>query len=195
LSLSKLLVVGLGNPGKKYEKTRHNVGFMAVERVASRYGVGFTSWDAASEYASHAIDSASLFFLKPLTYMNRSGEAVGPFARFYKIPPKNILVVHDDLDLPFGRMKFARGGGSGGHNGIRSIISSLGDKGFPRLKIGIGRPKGPIPVDKYVLSRFDSVEEKALDNLLDTAVDGIVCFIDEGIDSAMNNFNGVVVNS
>jgi len=127
--------------------------------------------------------------LKPLTYMNRSGDAVASVLNFYKIPLDRLLVVHDDLNLPLGSLKFAQGDGPGGHKGIGSIIRSIGSKEFPRLKIGIGRPFSPVPIDKYVLSPFLSEEAPVIDKVLDVSIKGLVYFLEKGIDVAMNEFN------
>ncbi len=129
--------------------------------------------------------------IKPLTFMNRSGEAVRPVFNFYKIPIDNLLVVHDDLDMALGRLKFIKGGGSGGHKGVRSIITHIGNRDFHRLKIGIGRPRGPVPTDKYVLSPFHSEEASIMEKVLDISVKGLVLFMENGIAAAMNKFNGL----
>ncbi len=129
--------------------------------------------------------------IKPLTFMNRSGEAVRPVFNFYKIPIDNLLVVHDDLDMALGRLKFIKGGGSGGHKGVRSIITHIGNRDFHRLKIGIGRPRGPVPTDKYVLSPFHSEEASIMEKVLDISVKGLVFFMENGIAAAMNKFNGL----
>ena len=136
-----------------------------------------------------------VFLLKPMEFMNRSGGPVARIASYYSIAPENILVVHDDLDVPFGRLKFARSGGHGGHNGIRSIIEAMGTRNFPRLKIGIGRPPEGMPAERYVLGRFTPHEEQVINKAVALAVKGIEEFIRNGIDSAMNKFNGLEVAS
>ncbi len=190
--MSRTFLVGLGNPGSKYRGTRHNIGFDVVDFLASRHGLSFDSVKSPAPYeiATGSVLNRKLVLLKPLTYMNRSGDAVAPLVRFYKIPLQDLLVIHDDIDLPLGKIRFVRSGGHGGHNGIRSIIQSLGSRDFPRLKIGIGRPTGPIPVDKYVLSRFDEAERKIVDQVVELCVEAIECFLREGIEAAMNEYNG-----
>ncbi len=186
------LVAGLGNPGTKYELTRHNAGFMVADILASRAGVVFETVhrgpDRAEATFRHGADR--IILLKPLTFMNRSGEAVAKVMNFFKIPLDNLLVIHDDLDMAFGRIKLVRSGGAGGHNGIRSIIASLGSRDFARLKIGIGRPDGPVPVDRYVLSRFSSSESQLMEKVIDAAADAAECVLESGLQEAMNRFNG-----
>ena len=188
-----MLLVGLGNPGPQYRHTRHNVGFAALDRLALQFGLDFVPHKKFPPYESVSgfITGIPAILLKPLTYMNRSGDAVASVLNFYKISLDKLLVVHDDLDLPLGSLKFAQGGGTGGHKGIRSIIGSIGSKEFPRLKIGIGRPFGPVPIDKYVLSPFLSEEAPVTDKILDVSIKGLVCFLEKGIEAAMNEFNGL----
>jgi PTH1 family peptidyl-tRNA hydrolase len=183
------LVVGLGNPGEEYARTRHNAGFWVVERLCHRHGAGrrrrrYRGRYLEVEVAGHA---AILFF--PLTYMNRSGEAVAEAAVSKHIPLENIIVVHDDLDFPFGDVRVKKGGGTGGHKGLESIVASLGATGFNRVRVGIGRPESPgeSPRD-YVLSPFDASEE-ALAAVLDTAADCVEAIISEGVEAAMARFN------
>jgi PTH1 family peptidyl-tRNA hydrolase len=189
---NKILFAGLGNPGRKYLNTRHNIGFMVLDLYAERESFTFseTSKPCAFAFSSKKIKGLHVFLQKPLTYMNRSGEAVSYLARYYKIPFSNVLAVHDDLDISLGCMKFARGGGSGGHKGIRSIMEKTGGAEFPRLKLGIGRPE-KIPAEKYVLSPFKMEEKGIVERLLGVACDGLDCFLEEGIEAAMNNFNGI----
>jgi PTH1 family peptidyl-tRNA hydrolase len=188
-------LVGLGNPGPQYRHTRHNVGFVTLDRLASQFGLDFTPHKKFPPYesASGFITGIPAVLLKPLTYMNRSGEAVASVLNFYKIPLDKLLVVHDDLDLPLGSLKFAQKGGSGGHKGIRSIIGSIGSKEFSRLKIGIGRPFSSVPMDKYVLLPFISEEALMIDKVLDIGIKGLVYFLKKGIESAMNEFNGIKI--
>jgi PTH1 family peptidyl-tRNA hydrolase len=190
-----MLLVGLGNPGPQYRHTRHNVGFAALDRLAFQFGLDFIPHKKFPPYESVSgfITGIPVILLKPLTYMNRSGEAVASVLNFYKIPQEKLMVVHDDLDLPLGSLKFAHGGGSGGHKGIRSIIGSIGSKEFPRLKIGIGRPLNPVPMDKYVLSPFMSEEVPVIDKILDIGIKGLVYFLERGIKAAMNEFNGLKI--
>lgn len=191
-----ILIVGLGNPGSEYEMTRHNIGFLIADEMQRqwRFSSFLTKWDA--EYSTAVIAGCKVHLVKPMTYMNRSGLAVAAFSRFYKIQAEKLLVIHDDLDMDSGRIKLVKGGGAGGHNGIRSIVQSLGANGFYRLKIGIGRPgKGNVhadfPVEKYVLSRFTEPEAEILGNRLDAVIDGLRIFITEGPAKAMNSLNSL----
>lgn len=191
---SDKLLVGLGNPGARYERTRHNVGFMALEHFIR--SLGPVSWQEkfSGRFFRWRLDCNSVFLAEPLTYMNRSGRFVAPLARFYKIPLVNILVVHDDLDLAFGRIKVVAKGGSGGHNGVRSLIAELGSSEFARIRIGIGRPPKndqgyAMPVDHFVLSPFSDEEEKQLDPVLARCDQALELFAREGVTAAMNRVN------
>ncbi len=167
---------------------------MVVDKIASMNSLSFQ--EEASPHYLIAQDhnwGAKLYLVKPLEYMNRSGGPVAKVASYFHIDPQDLLVVHDDLDISLGRIKFARNGGHGGHNGVRSIISALGTKDFPRLKIGIGRPPKEIPADRYVLGTFSNDEKRVIEEVLELATDGIREFVENGIDSAMNKFNGVEV--
>ncbi|BAI79956.1 peptidyl-tRNA hydrolase, PTH1 family [Deferribacter desulfuricans SSM1] len=178
------MIVGLGNPGKEYAKTRHNIGFMVLDEVASYFNVNFKSGfkGVYGEYKNW-------LFLKPFTYMNRSGESVKEIVDFYKINVEDILVIHDDLDMDFGKIKFKKGGSDGGHNGIRSIINHLDSTDFYRFKIGISKPLRSEYTSKYVLAEFNSFEKKVLPDLLVLCRNAIQCFIESGAKAAMNNFN------
>ena len=167
------------------------MGFMVVDALAAVHGLHFQGSRFSGELAQGRVEGERLFLFKPLTYMNRSGLAVQPFLAYYRISPSEIVVVHDDLDMELGRLKFARGGGHGGHNGVRSVVAALGTKGFPRLKLGIGRPEPGYPVDKYVLSRFSSDEMALVEEVVATAVDGVAILLKKGLDAAMNRYNGI----
>ena len=190
--MTDYLLTGLGNPGAKYEKTRHNIGFMVVDLLSQREGATFSdiSGPPPRQQAEIRQGENRIILLKPLTFMNRSGEAVAKVKNFFKIPLDNLLIIQDDLDMEFGRIKVVRAGRAGGHNGIRSIISALGSREFPRLKIGIGRPDSPMPVDRYVLSRFSGDELQQLDKIVEQAADAAECFIAHGLQETMNRFNG-----
>ncbi len=183
------LVVGLGNPGEDYRQTRHNVGFMVVDYLAAELSAACWKNKFNGSYCKVTAGGKDIFLLKPETYMNRSGECVSAFVRFFKIPLNGIVVTHDDLDLDFGRLKVVAKGGSGGHNGIRSIASHLGSNDFVRVKIGVGRPPPGYPVDKYVLSRFSSEERDCLAEVVSEAARAIKCFVEKGISQCMNQFN------
>lgn len=186
------MIVGLGNPGPQYILTRHNIGFMALDALASNFNISFKrpAKTPPCEIGSGTVAEKPVILLKPLTYMNKSGEAVIKILNYYDIPLTNLIVIHDDIDIPLGLFKFVKGGGAGGHNGVKSIVDSAGADGFPRLKIGIGRPPSIIPVDRHVLSPFTNGERPILQKVLTLALEGVICFIKHGIDISMNNFNG-----
>ena len=183
------LLVGLGNPGPQYNGTRHNVGFMLLDYLARETGVVFSECRWKATAAKTLISGVTAVMLKPETYMNLSGIAVSQAAHFYKLDPAKILVIHDDLDIELGRIKMVAGGGDGGHKGIRSIIEHLGTSDFPRLKIGIGRPAGPVPPDKYVLAKFVPEELAVVKQKMQAAVDGITILLQQGISAAMTTVN------
>lgn len=190
------LVVGLGNPGREYAATRHNAGFMVVDELARRFGVSFDheKWQAHS--AQLVLWGVRMCLLKPDTFMNLSGKAVARYVDFYKVPPGQILVVHDDLDMDPGRVKLVAGGGAGGHNGIRSLVQCLGTKDFLRLKLGIGRPGtlnlcSDMPVEKYVLAPFSPDEKKILEQRIDSIEKGLEYLVRDGIARAMNLLNSI----
>ena len=180
------LLVGLGNPGKEYAGTRHNVGFEILDRAATAMGLIFRSekkWNAEMCRSAEGV-----LFLKPQTYMNLSGRAVAAVARFYKVAPESILVVYDDVDLPLGQHRFRMNGGSGGHNGIESLLRDLGSRAFPRLKVGIGGAPGA-KLSGHVLGRFRPNERDAAEKALATAVDAVQFALFEGVSKAANRFN------
>jgi PTH1 family peptidyl-tRNA hydrolase len=183
------LVIGLGNPGRRYAQTRHNVGFQIVTRLAEKHRLSFSRMQNEALVATGRIGDVRVVLAKPQTWMNESGGAVGPLARFYKVELPRLLVVYDDLDIPAGTLRLRSEGGSGGHKGMRSIIERLGTQDFPRLRVGIGRPPGRMdPVD-YVLLPFARDEESLMDVTRERAVEAIECFLAEGITAAMNQFN------
>lgn len=181
------LVVGLGNPGIQYQRTRHNLGFMTVDRVAERAGARFRASRFQAEVAALP---GGLTLMKPLTFMNRSGLAVGAWARYHRLRPEEVLVVCDDLDLPFGRLRLRAQGSGGGHNGLKSVIAELGSQSFPRLRIGIGRPQGAGSTIEWVLSPFSPEEADRLATLLDAAAWAVECVVRDGVEAAMNQVNG-----
>jgi PTH1 family peptidyl-tRNA hydrolase len=188
------IVVGLGNPGENYSGTRHNIGFEVVDELARRNKKQVINEKWNSQTASIPLWGYVLHLVKPTTYMNLSGKGVARFVKFYKIPPQRLIVVHDDLDMKTGRLKLVEGGGAGGHNGIRSIIDSIGTKDFFRLKIGIGRPGDGVtvadmPVDRYVLTGFNKEEEPIVRERVAIAVDGLEIFIKNGSAKSMNYLN------
>jgi len=182
------LIVGLGNPGRKYAHNRHNVGFWCLDRLAQAHGLSFTRRRAKASLALGKIADVGVVLAKPLTYMNLSGQAVGQLVSFYKLPLEGILVICDDLDLPPGTIRLRPEGGSGGHKGMHSIIEALGSQAFPRLRVGIGRPPGNDAVS-YVLSDFTADEQIMLENVYKRVVAAVELFLREGVEAAMNAYN------
>lgn len=184
------LIVGLGNPGSKYETTRHNAGWHVLDTIGQQYG-GFRFDEKRSKglIARGEISGVKVALIKPQTFMNLSGEAVGPIARFYKVPPERILVAYDDVDLPTATLRLRPKGGAGGHKGMRSLLQHLGTETFPRLRLGIGRPPGRMPVEAYVLQKFKPDEWDVMLATYRQAVDAIEVVLTEGIERAMNQFN------
>jgi PTH1 family peptidyl-tRNA hydrolase len=179
------LVVGLGNPGSKYEGTRHNIGFVVADRLA---GAGYArKFDGL--LAETEIDFRRLLVLKPQTFMNLSGRSVRQTAQFYKIEPPDILVVCDDLTLPLGKLRIRSGGSDGGQKGLRDIIAQLGTPDVPRLRVGIGE-RGPIDAVDFVLTRFKAAERPIIDEALIAATQAVAVWVSQGIEAAMNRFNG-----
>ena len=183
------LLVGLGNPGKEYERTRHNVGWLVLDEIASSVRASVDRKKFGAELGEAEIDGVRTLLLKPQTFMNLSGEAVGPAAKFYKIEPRDVIVVHDDLDLEFGRVQIKVGGGHGGHNGLRSVIPHLGSPDFVRVRVGIGRPGGKKEVVGHVLGGFDKKETEELPFVLGRASDAIRCLLANEPTKCMNEFN------
>ena len=183
------LIVGLGNPGPKYAANRHNAGFRCVERLGSALGVGFDKRQKRAHVALGDLHGQRVVLAKPQTFMNESGQAVVPLARFYKVPNERLLIIYDDLDLPLGTLRLRPGGGSGGHKGMRSIIEHLGAQDFPRLRVGIGRPPGRMDPAAYVLQSFSADEELVLQETLERALGAIETWQCEGIEAAMNLWN------
>jgi PTH1 family peptidyl-tRNA hydrolase len=183
------LVVGLGNPGPKYAGNRHNVGFMVVNLLAKRMGASFGRHRKAVAEVAEArlgvgIDAPRVVLAKPLTYMNLSGGPVTALGNFYKVPSERIVVIYDELDLPYGQIRLKIGGGEGGHNGARSISASLSTKDYVRVRFGIGRPPGRQDPADYVLTDFSSVERKELDYLVDRAADAVEAIVVNGLAKA-----------
>ena len=184
------LIVGLGNPGARYEKTRHNVGFRAVERLAQKYGLAFGKMEHRALVANGTILGKRAILAKPQTFMNVSGDSVVPLARFYKIEPDHIIIIHDELDLPLGTLRLRKSGSSGGQNGLKHILQRIGTQDIPRVRIGIGRPPGRMdPVD-YVLTPFKGDDEILAVEVQDRAVAAIETWLTYGIELAMSRYNG-----
>lgn len=194
MSLESYILVGLGNPGTQYSGTRHNIGFDVIDAVAARNSTEVTSQKWNGLTARISLGGAAVHLLKPVTFMNLSGKSVAKYMDFYKVPPQRLLVVHDDLDMKTGRLKLVCGGGTGGHNGIRSIVASTGSNGFYRLKIGIGRPGSDdvhsrIPIDRYVLTSFAAHETEIIEERMVEIVRGIETFIQGDVSRSMNFLN------
>lgn len=184
------LIVGLGNPGTQYENTRHNAGFMAADTLAEKLGVQIKKLKFKSLIADCAIEGRHCIIMKPSTFMNNSGEAVGEAMSFYKIPPQNILVMYDDISLDVGRTRIRRKGSDGGHNGIKSIISCIGSQNFPRVKIGCGKKPHPdYDLAAWVLSEYKKDEAPELKKALDNACCAVELILDGKTDEAMNKYN------
>jgi len=189
------LIVGLGNPGEEYARTRHNAGFLALDELGRRRQA---AWKRERKFdamvAKTATESGALLLGKPETFMNASGKAVAALAAFYRVAPANCLVVVDDADLPLGELRMRPAGSSGGHHGLESIEEHLGTREFPRLRIGIGR-RGPVrAITGHVLGRFGRDEAEIVEKVLERAADQAECWLNEGIQKAMNKFNGTVIS-
>ncbi|OGP49194.1 MAG: aminoacyl-tRNA hydrolase [Deltaproteobacteria bacterium RBG_13_43_22] len=183
------LISGLGNPGQNYLNTRHNLGFLTLKALARRHNISTEKRKFESRYGLGEILREKVILLTPLTYMNRSGLAVGSFLRYFRIPPDCLIVIHDDLDLPWTRIRIAEGGGAAGHKGILSIIDQLQTRDFYRIRMGIGHPQEKIPPESYVLEPFSAEERKELQPLTTQACEAIEVIIEQGISAAMNRFN------
>jgi PTH1 family peptidyl-tRNA hydrolase len=184
------ITIGLGNPGRQYSRTRHNVGFMLVDRLAIRLDASGMRLQSDALVSSARYEERKILLAKPQTYMNLSGRSIQALARFYKAPLQHLLVAHDDLDLPLGVLRLRPAGGPGGQRGVASAIEVLGSRAFARLRIGIGRPPRRLDPAKYVLQDFSSDEQEELAAGLSRAEDAALTFIVDGIDAAMNRFNG-----
>ena len=187
------LIAGLGNPGPGYKNNRHNIGFRVVDAFAQAFYIPIQRVELRALVGKGLINENRIILAKPQTYMNHSGRSVVPLVRFYKVPLENLIVVHDDLDLPFGTLRLRAFGGTGGQRGMESIVTELGSQNFARLRIGIGRPPGRMDPADYVLHDFDPPQDEILPELFDRAVDVIRMFIVEGIEQAMNTYNGRIV--
>lgn len=189
---SPYLIVGLGNPGIKYRKTRHNFGFMVVDALAENLKLPLKKLKYKAMIGEGRLGDSKIILARPLTYMNNSGDSVWQLAKFFKVPNENIIVAHDDLDLPLGVLRLRPGGGASGQRGVASIIQKLGIQDFARVRLGISRPPGQMdPVD-YVLEKFLPNEEKLRDIVIKEAVEAIQVFVREGLSMAMNKYNGDV---
>ena len=185
------LVVGLGNPGGQYELTRHNVGFRVVDELAERCRVPVQKLKYRALTNTAEVGGHRGLLMKPVTYMNLSGEAVRPAADFYKIPPERVLVISDDVSLPQGKLRVRRSGSAGGHNGLKNIIAHLGTDQFPRIKVGVGgKPHPDSDMADWVLSKFTGPDRQAMEAAIARAADAVTCLLSQGVDQAMARYNG-----
>jgi peptidyl-tRNA hydrolase, PTH1 family len=183
------LVAGLGNPGRSHRDHRHNIGFMALDRLTGEMGLEFRRVQFQALITDGRLEDRKIWLAKPQTFMNRAGSSIGSLSRYFRIPTHQILIVYDDLDLPLGSLRLRPEGGAGGHRGISSIISVLGTQGFPRLRLGIGRPPGRMDPADYVLQDFSPGELPVVDDLLQRAAACVRCLLADGIELAMTRFN------
>lgn len=188
VTVSRILIAGLGNPGRKYEGTRHNVGVEALRRLAERYRMNPSRDKFHGHIDTGAVAGEDVVLLAPQTFMNKSGRAVQAARQYYDIPASDTIVLHDDIDLSSGQLKVKKGGGHGGHNGLRDIINRTGDRDFIRIRLGIGRPEHG-DVRNYVLSRFGGDEKAAIDALLEDACDAVETVLRQGVGAAQNRFH------
>lgn len=186
------LLVGLGNPGREYRGTRHNVGFMVLDTLAEKLGVSLTRVQERSMVAACMDNGRKIILAKPVTYMNLSGTSIASLMRFYKITTDHLMVMHDDIDLPLGTLRLRPGGGSAGQKGVASTIERLGSEEFARLRVGVGRPPGQKMAADYVLHPFSRGEQETLDFVLGRAAEAALTFVRAGLDAAMNQYNGVL---
>lgn len=186
------LIVGLGNPGREYRNTRHNMGFLAVDAMIQKLGFSSSKVQSKAIINTGNIKGQKVILAKPQTYMNLSGQAVSGLVNFYKIPLDHLLVINDDVDIPFGTIRIRPGGGSAGQKGVGSIIEKLGTQVFARMRLGVGRPPGQMSTPDYVLQQFSKDEEEFLKNFLEKAGLAVEEFILNGLEAAMNKFNGTV---
>jgi len=191
------LVVGLGNPGNAYKRTRHNVGFMVVDQIAEDFSIALVKQKFDTVFGRGAVDGVEVVPAKPMAFMNRSGPQVQKIARYYRILSEDMLVVHDDIDLAFGRIKIKEKGGDGGHKGVRSIIDAFGGGDFVRLRMGVGRPEAGISAADYVLGKFTLQEKKVLHRIITEARDAVGTILCKGAKEGMNRFNdkSIVISS
>ena len=183
------IIAGLGNPGKKYENTRHNMGFLAVDLLAEKYGIRIDKIKFKALVGEGRIAGQKVLLVKPQTYMNLSGESVREIADFYKIEPENIIIIYDDISLDVGQLRIRKKGSAGGHNGIKNIIAHLGTQEFPRIKVGIGnKPEGWDLAD-YVLSKYSKAEQEALEEAADGVIGAVKLMLMDDIEAAMNRYN------
>lgn len=184
-----IVIVGLGNPGREYDKTRHNAGFMVVDRLAAEVGISVWKEEHRAKTATFNAAGKKIMLVKPQTFMNLSGEAVGPLLRYYKVKPADMVVIYDDMDLPIGKLRIRTKGSDGGHNGMKSLIAHVGTKDFPRVRVGVGRPSAGWTVVNHVLAKPQAEDAKAFEDGIDAAAAAVRGIWELGLDLAMNRFN------
>ena len=184
------LVVGLGNPGPEYAWTRHNLGFLVAAALAEEWGIPLSRSTLDASWGQGRVGGETVVLAQPATYMNLSGRPVSRLLAYFKIAPAALVVIHDDLDVPFGRLKMMEGGGPGGHKGVLSIINALDTEAFIRVKLGIGRPPREMPTENYVLSHFTREEEETVAALVERGAQAVDCLIRDGLKAAQNRFHG-----
>ncbi len=190
MTLDTFLLIGLGNPGREYRDNRHNVGFMLIDRLIVQLNARGMKLQSKAIVTDATYEEHKLILAKPQTYMNLSGQSAQGLIHFYKLGLSNVLIAHDDLDLPFGTIRMRPGGGPGGQKGVASTIEHIGTQDIPRLRIGVGRPPGRMDAADYVLQNFSKDEMKELSSILDRAADAVLTFVTDGLDKAMNKYNG-----
>jgi PTH1 family peptidyl-tRNA hydrolase len=190
MTLDTYLLIGLGNPGREYQNNRHNFGFMLIDRLAVHLNARGMRVQSKSIVTTAIYEDRKLILAKPQTYMNLSGQSVQGLVNFYKIPLTNVMILSDDLDLPFGTIRIRASGGPGGQRGLSSVLEKLGTKDVPRLRLGIDRPPGRMDPANYVLQNFSREDMQNISEILDRAADAVLEFVKNGLDAAMNKFNG-----
>jgi|SRR5271157_395888 len=195
MTVDTFLIIGLGNPGREYRDNRHNTGFMLVDWLIVRLNARGMKLQSKAIVTDAIYQERKLILAKPQTYMNLSGQSAQGLIHFYKLELSNVLIAHDDLDLPFGTIRMRPGGGPGGQKGLASTIEQLGTEDIPRLRLGIGRPPGRMDAADYVLQDFSKAEMKELSSILDRAADSVLAFVTDGLDKAMNKYNGDIRES
>jgi PTH1 family peptidyl-tRNA hydrolase len=192
IKTSAFLIIGLGNPGREFKESRHNIGFMIVDRIAEMMEIRLKKVQSKAIISTMKIDGKPIILVKPHTFMNQSGNAVASLAKYYKVSVENILIIHDDIDLPLGTIRIRKDGGSAGQKGVASIIERLGTESFPRMRLGVGRPAGKKQAATYVLEKFLPQEKDILEITMKKGVEAVKLFIEKGIEAAMTHFNGTV---